>query len=261
MSRIKSQAWCALLLCVALTATHAALRAGDNTDEPQLTPDQVDIGVFYRGAEVRVTADVPAVDGAVLVLEEDGEEVTLNRKGRKAGIWLNVAQVTFSNVPKVYILASSNRLDDICSGDVQRELGLGTQSLLDRMSIACEKPLIGTEADEFLKLKMQSGAYNTDIGITLTPDGTGRQRLFAVLPIPAAVPPGIYRVVLYCFTNGYLVQQGMTELRIERVGLAHLMASLAHERASLYGVLAISIAMAVGLVIGVIFHSLPGSGH
>lgn len=227
----------------------------------QLSPDDIEVGVFFRSADVMVSAEVEKCDGAALVLEEGNEAVTFNRKGRKAGIWLNVAQVTIAGVPKVYLLASSKEIDDLCSPELQKQLGLGIQSLRSRMKITCNEPLIGSEADEFLKLKHQGGTYHTSIPITLTPTGGAREHLSAVIPIPATVPPGTYHALLYCFTNGEVTQQATADLTISRVGLANLLASLAHEKAATYGVLAILIAMVVGIVMGVVFHSRPGSGH
>lgn len=261
MSSVKSSIWCSVLLCLGVAGLHAEVPAFDSTIALQLAPPEIEVGVFYRGTDLQVEGDVPDCDGAVLVLEADSDEVTLNRKGREAGIWLNVAQVTVSGAPKVYLLASSKRLDDLCSEGIQRELGLGIKSLRDRLTVTCTKPLVGTETEEFLKLKKQSGTYNTDIDLILTSMNGGHQKLSALLPIPATVAPGCYYVALYCFRNGELVSRGMSELNIRRVGLVHIIATLAQQHAAEYGVLAIFVAMSVGILVGIIFHSLPGSGH
>lgn len=261
MSRFSLTGCCVLLFCLVAGAAYAARPASVDPIELQLSRDQIEVGVFYHGADVQVTADIPACDGAVLVLETGAEELTFNRKGKEAGIWLNVAQVVISGVPKVYLLASSKSLNEICSEDTQRQLGLGIASLRDRMKITSAKPLIGSEVEEFLKLKRETETYKTDLPATLTPTGTGSDRFSAHLIVPATVPPGTYRVMLYCFRDGQLSDKGMSELTIKRVGLTDLLASLAHERAATYGVLAIVIAMVVGIAMGIIFHSLPGSGH
>jgi uncharacterized protein (TIGR02186 family) len=260
MGIVKTAVGYMLLFCLAGPALRAQESETESTVTLNLAPTEIDVGIFYRGTRVRAEATVSECDGAVLVLEAEPEDVTLNRKGREAGIWLNVAQVTISNAPRVYILASSGELDDICSQAVQRDLGLGIRSLRDRMRVNCEKHLVGTEVDEFLKLKTRGGTYNTDIKIKLTPADKG-QKLAALLPVPATIPPGIYRVSLYCFKDGELTLRGSSDLTIRRVGVAEMMASLAHKHAAEYGVLAVIVAMVVGIVMGVVFHSLPGSGH
>ena len=134
-------------------------------------------------------------------MEAGTEEVTFNRKGRKAGIWLNLARVTISGVPRVYLMGSSKNLDAICSKETQQELGLGIASLRDRMVIESEKPLVEREAEEFLKLKKETGTYGTQIPVSLTPEADDREELSARLSIPATVPPGNYNIALYCFTG------------------------------------------------------------
>lgn len=261
MKHLRLMRLAAMMLCITIATAFAQTSADDSTIALQVSPEEIEIGVLYRGAEVKVEAEIPAYEQAVLLLQEDGEEVMLNRKGREAGIWLNVAQVTVKNAPKVYLLAASEGLDEICSADAQRALGLGVESLKSRMNITSDQDLIGNEADEFIKLKKDNGTYRTDIGIRLNPNDRGSQTLSAALPLPATVPPGIYHLRLYCFRDGRLMQRGAAQLSIKRVGLAEFMASLAQKRAALYGVMAILIAMIFGIGMGVIFHSLPGSGH
>jgi uncharacterized protein (TIGR02186 family) len=250
-----------LVLALAAGSSVPAQTPDDSLVNVTLVPDHVDVGTFYRGAKVQVSANVARCDGAVLILQAGNRSVTLNRKGRVAGVWLNVAQVKVSNVPDVYILAASDRLEDICSPEVRQQLGLGLDFLRGQMKFTCEKPLTGSEFDEFLKLKSSSGTYNTDVTIKLAPAGAGRQEVSAVLPIPATIPPQTYNVLLYCFIDGKPVERGVGTLIIERVGLARFMANLAHEKAALYGVLAIVVAMVVGIGMGVIFSSMPKAGH
>jgi uncharacterized protein (TIGR02186 family) len=260
MSVIRSLACYAGLLGLA-AVSQAEVPALESTVPLTLDPPEVEVGVFYRGTDLQIRADIPDCNGAALLLDADGDDVTLNRKGREAGIWLNVAQITVSGAPRVYLLASSKQLDDLCPEEVQRELGLGVGSLRDRIKVTSEKPLVGSEIEEFLKLKKLNGTYRTDDRIILTPEGEGRQSLYIRLPIPATVAPGVYRVALYCFRDGGLVCRGASEISIRRVGLADVMTKLAQKHGAEYGLLAIVIAMSVGIVMGIVFHSLPGSGH
>jgi uncharacterized protein (TIGR02186 family) len=261
MSCPKLIGWCATVLCLMVGTVSGGTGVEDNLINLRLNPNQIDVGIFYHGTEVEVTADIPNCDGAVLIAEGGSEETTFNRKGKEIGIWLNVAQVTISGVPKVYLMGSSKRLDEICSMTTQRELGLGIKSLRDHMKITSEEPLIGSEAEEFFALKTKSGTYNTRIPIGLTPEAGGRQALTATLQIPPTLAPGRYDVLLYCFANGRLIHKDTNSLDIHRVGLASLLFSLAYDSAAAYGIFAVLVAMMVGILMGMIFHSWPGSGH
>jgi uncharacterized protein (TIGR02186 family) len=258
MTRSLTLTACFCFLCALVVADPAPK---DSLVTLILDPAQVHVSTFYQGTDVHVSAKVGECDGAVLLLTAGEEEETLNRKGRVAGIWLNVAQVTVSHVPRVYILGTSDKLENICSPEVQRELGLGEESLREQLKFTCEKPLTGSEFDEFLKLKVDNGTYNMNVKVELVSTGSGQKELSAILPVPPTVPPGNYTVLLYCFKDGKPVKRGSAELSIVRVGLARVMASLAYSEPAVYGVVAIVVAMIVGIGMGLIFSSRPGSGH
>lgn len=249
-----------MVLCLLLLTGAAVCQDSDHVGVT-LTPSEIDVGTFYSGATVDVSAELQDCDGAVIVIESENTEVELNRKGHVAGIWLNTAQLTVSDVPRVYLLAASDSLEKIASHEARESLHLGRQALQDEATIECDKPLLGSEFGEFMNLKTGDGTYNLDLHVDLTGIGTATQQVSATLPIPATVPPGVYNVVLYGFRDGTTVQDGQAELTIKRVGLAELMASLSQKHGAEYGVLAIIVAMSVGILMGIIFHSLPGSGH
>lgn len=250
-----------LLLPVIAGAVVADTTTQDTISALILSPDQIEMGTFYHGANVQVSADIPECESAVLVLKVGTEEMTLNRKGRVAGIWLNVAQVTVQDVPKMYLLAASESLDRICDTSIQREMQLGVAYLRSHIHFVSEEPLTGSEFDEFMKFKKENGAYRMDLGVDLSPAEPGRLKLSARLPVPPTMPPGTYEVELLCFRGGQPTASASADVTLDRVGLARMMVDLAHDRSALYGILAVAVAMVVGLVMGVIFDSLPGAGH
>jgi uncharacterized protein (TIGR02186 family) len=250
-----------LLIClIGIASLVCAISvAGESQTRLEVVPDEIQIGTFYDGCTVHVSATTSQCDGAVIVLEGQDEEVTLNRKGRVAFIWMNVARITISGLPQAYIMAASDKLENICSGATLRDLRLGLQSLRPRMKVSSDRPLTGGEFEQFLKLKEHSGAYDTDIKINLKTISPDSQELSADLPIPSRMPPGTYDINLYCFRDGNLIENQVGRLGIETIGLPCLLMNLADKHAAMYGLLAIIVAMVAGLVIGIIFSALPGN--
>ena len=218
-------------------------------------PDHIRIGALYHGTDVRVTADVPPCDGVVVKMEGKDQEVTVNKRGRVFGIWLNVARVTVRSAPQAYVLAASDPLERICSTQEREELGLGFDALRSRISFSSDKPLTGSEFDEFLDLKRHSGTYAVSTDVHVAPAHAGGQDVSAVLPVASAMPCGEYTVRLYCFKHGSLLEDVATQISIESVGLPHLITTLAFDHAAAHGVLAICAALVAGSVMGVIFSS------
>jgi uncharacterized protein (TIGR02186 family) len=226
-----------------------------------LNPDHIDVGTFYDGATVQVSADLPACEDAVVVLEGAAGELTLNRKGRVAGIWLNVTQVTVSNAPQVYVLAASDELDRICTTEMQRKLHLGLEFLRNQIDFACDRALTGKEFEELLQLKRERGIYELEAPISLSVGGSGRVTLSAMLPIAPTVQPGSYEIRVYGFSDKRLICSGTARLAIKRIGLSEWLADLSRTHAAAYGGFAILVAILVGVIMGVVFHSRPGRGH
>ena len=221
-------------------------------------PDLIRIGTFYDGSEVHVSAITDSCDGAVIVIEGKDQEVTLNRKGRVAVIWMNVARITIDGLPRAYILAATGKLDNICSKETQDELSLGLESLRSRTEISSDQSLTGTEFKEYLKLKIRDGTYSVNNTASLSPSSGGKEEISSILPVSSVTPPGEYDIHVYCFRQGRLFADYISQLTIERIGLPGLLMNLASKHSALYGILAIIAAMVVGLIMGIIFSSLPG---
>jgi uncharacterized protein (TIGR02186 family) len=252
-----------LMLCLAviLLMSGSVTLADNSSNGLSISPDKINVSAFYNGSEVEISANVYDCDDAVIVLKGKDEEVALNRKGRVAGIWLNVAQITISGLPEAYILAASKELDSICSAGEQEKLGLGKQALKRSMKVSSNKPLTGKEFEEFLKLKMHNGTYDMKEKVEFEPAEQGMQRVTSHFKVPSVMAPGIYNVHLLCFKQGKLESEMTSDLEIDRIGMPKLMISLAYNHAALYGLFAILVAMGVGILMDVIFNSVPGSGH
>jgi len=250
---------CLLLFILTISCiVHAAADSGEERRLLTISPDRIQIGSFYNGAEVKVSADVASCDGAAIVLAGNEDRVELNRKGRIAVIWMNVARISISGLPGVYILACSDSLDNICSREMQAKLRLGVVSLETLAEFHSDQPLAGNEFDEFLKLKVHNGTYNMNNEIELKSSSAGKLKLSSVLPIPSVMPPGRYDIQLYCFRQGELIYEETSNVEIERIGLPRFMMDLANKHAAVYGLLAIVAAMVFGVVMGIVFSYLPG---
>jgi uncharacterized protein (TIGR02186 family) len=221
-----------------------------------VAPDLIRINAFYKGTDVSVRADLPyACDGAVVKIQGTVEEETLNKKGKISIFWLNVGEVTVSNAPRIYILNSSGPLDKICSLQERTHLLLGYEALQERIRLRSNKDLTGSEFSEFVILKEHSGSYQRSTTVQLIPGDADTTVLKAMLHIPPVMPSGAYQIQLYFFKNLVLRGQTQTPLRVETVGVPNYLYSLAYNHPAAYGLLAIVIAMATGIVMGVIFGS------
>ncbi|MEJ2215981.1 MAG: TIGR02186 family protein [Gemmatimonadota bacterium] len=239
----------------AAQAVPGQLIGGINVD-----PAEVSAGMFYTGATVHVSAVVPLGAEVAMVCLDEGHPVKLKKKGKALGvIWMNVADVSFGEVPDLYLLRTSNRLDRLAGPAALADLALGYAALQARAD-----PGPGAEAlfGELTRLKQRDRLWHVSEGsVHLQPAGSGMALATADFALPAKAPPGAYQVLVYAFRDGTGELAAEGSLRIRQVGVAAFISTLATGQGFLYGGLAALIAVIVGLATGVVFGLGSKGGH
>jgi uncharacterized protein (TIGR02186 family) len=237
--------------------TPAGLEQTAQAAEITVEPAEVRAGMLFDGATVRVTALVPERLAITISLVGGDEPVVLNRKGKAMGVvWMNVGEVEIDGAPHLYLLHTSARLNSIAAPAVLAAMGVGYDALEGRTT------LTGTEGDadlyfwEFVSLKRSDGLYAVAEGtVERRPGEAGRARVRTELSLPPKTPPGEYRILIHGFGDaaegGFLL--GTASLRVRQVGMAASIQTLATDQGLLYGVLAVLVAIAMGLLTGVLF--------
>src|SRR6185503_13601170 len=103
--------WAAVLLIVAL------LPAGARADEivADLSSHIIAIGGGFTGDQVVLFGATDGPGDIVAVVRGPDREMTVWRKGKVAGIWVNTESITFRNVPSYYQVAASRPVDELVS--------------------------------------------------------------------------------------------------------------------------------------------------
>src|SRR5262245_2968433 len=117
MRRCRS-AWAivAALLFTTPAASAADLVSGLSTDLIEITSNFTGADIVLFGAIEPAEDPGPDTDqDLVVVIRGPSQDMTVRRKQRTFGIWINREQVTFSGLPGYYFLASTRPLEDIAS--------------------------------------------------------------------------------------------------------------------------------------------------
>jgi uncharacterized protein (TIGR02186 family) len=246
---MNSRAWAGMLMAL-LSVPCAA--------EPllQLLPSHIEVDLFFQGARLVATGRVPKDCRVVLKLEGERRAVSYRRKDRRGPLWISTGRVVFDSLPALYVVAASSD-----SPDVARQLetvGEGFEAL--RRSVTIEQSPPGDDGfvfDEFLRLETQRGFYAVRPGTIVLSDGDGGIADFrAEFRIPAAIRSGAYRATLYCFKEDRPVSETVRTFTVEKAGLVRVLSDAAFQHGGLYGLISVVVALAAGLVVGVIFRKL-----
>ncbi|WP_337271346.1 TIGR02186 family protein [Oryzifoliimicrobium ureilyticus] len=230
-----------------------SLDIGTSTSEIAITSD-------FRGADLTVFGAVSNTDelllaigqyDVVVVLEGPRENVTVRKKERILGIWINTRSMTFSKVPQSYSMSSSGSVDDITTPlDVTRQ-GIGIEHIpLSPIGLADTRENPNDFREAFRRLQLAGSLYERDFaGVRFISSNLFR----ASIRLPANIPNGVHTVRAYLFKSGRFVTQKSTPLRVIKTGVEQAVTDAAHQYPIAYGGFAVLLALMTGWGASVLF--------
>lgn len=245
---------CALLLAVAMSASQrAALAVEPDLIEAGASQTHFYIEPSYDGTSIALFG---AVDTSRLKNEPFDVAVTIRgpvkpvtvwKKGRRAGFWVNTESVSFEGVPNYYAILSTKPVDAIAPLDERKAYGIGIDALrLPLREGADAAP--NSASPEFeralVKLKTASGLFleQNQAAIVFFGARLFRARTF----LPPAAGPGLYRAEFYILQDGKVIGATSAHIRLKKIGIEARLSSAAIYHPWLYGVLAVLLAAAIG---------------
>ena len=240
------------LICMAVWLSGAAAADIQMT----VTPDQVLKGATYNGQQIQVTGTLPAEASVIIRVTGQVEHRKLKKKGRALGIlWMNQGAVEIADVPSVFLFYPPEGWKGL-----KTAAGLGLDAVRDAARIESEGEEDATLFDEFVKLKQKSGLYGTFPGLVEYGAQNGDEKTFqCTLSMPSALPTGTYQLEAVAVKDDAVVARTTLEMQAMETGMPAFISRLAFDHGTLYGVLAVLIAVMAGLLTGVLFKGGKGA--
>lgn len=242
----KTSAWMiAIAFCV--TGLPADPTVESRNPTLKLTPELIEMGAFYNGAQMRIEGMVE--DGSKVIVVIRGPNVTevFNKKERVGPIWVNSGKVHISGVPSLFLRFGSGPVNAILDREDIEKYQLDEDAIKKQMQV--EPNVVAREIIQanYLKLKTQEGSYQViNDGIKMGSPGEAGTHYSVEFLWPKKAPPGSYDVKVYECRGGTVVRQASAPLNVVEVGFPARIALLASERASLYGAVSVIVAMLAG---------------
>ncbi|MDD8024478.1 MAG: TIGR02186 family protein [Paracoccaceae bacterium] len=248
----------ALILLLALTLPALALPARAEEVVAGLSQDNIGITASFNGSEILIYGAIkrfePEPDsnrmGIIVTLEGPAGAVTIRRKSREMGIWVNTDSVGVAAAPSYYAVASSAPLSEILDPNVdvsQRiSIPLAMRSFAGPIEVSDARPF--TEA--LLRIREKEGLYHLDESAVTILENT----LFrADFDLPANLIEGDYKTRIFLLRDGQLVDQYRTAIYVRKVGLERWLYTLSRDHAAVYGALSLAIAVFAGWAAAAVF--------
>jgi len=225
-------------------------------------PDQIFIGATYNGTDILVSGQIPADSEAVIRITGHEEDSRLKKKGRVMGfLWMNLGSVEFHNIPGVFILYRSKQDNvPLQQGQDNTHDEIGIEAIQRKVDIVSEYQDKDALFEEFIKLKQKSGLYSTvENSIQYEKADNGIKSFSVSVKLPSALPQGDYELEVFALTGNDIAGYSKKDLNVKQTGMPAFIATLAFDHGTLYGILAVIVAVIAGLLTGTLFKGEKGA--
>jgi uncharacterized protein (TIGR02186 family) len=184
------------------------------------------------------------------VLRGPDVELTVRRKERIFGIWINREQIRFDEMPGYYFLGSTGPIEDIAPPQLLSRFQLGAEILGETLDVGIgEEDAMTFRTAAVRNLSREQLFFETPEGIEFLSQTLFRTRI----PVPATVPPGEYHAEVYLFRAGTLLTLQSSPVFVDKTGLERRIYEFAYSASLAYGFVAVFFSCAFGLLGFVLF--------
>ena len=218
-----------------------------------VSQDLIQITSNYTGSDIVVFGAVERQEKAagrdiVVVVRGPDTGLTVRRRDRVAGIWINHDAASLNGMPAYYYLASSRPLAQIAPQAMLARYGIGMANLQPDTVHAHHD--VEPFRQAALRLMADQGLYReAPAGVEFLSDTLFR----AHVPVPAGVTRGQYDVEVFLLRNGTIESAQSTPLFIDQTGLERRLYNWAHDQPFGYGLAAVVMALIMGWLSSVVF--------
>jgi uncharacterized protein (TIGR02186 family) len=235
-----------LLLFAALPVRAEDLVSGISQDVIQITSNYTGTAIVVFGAIERPQG----ADGRDIVVVVRGPDTTMTvrKRERIAGIWVNSDAAELVGMPSYYYMASTRPLTAIAGAADLTRYGIGAQHLVPQRIVSHHdaRPF---QAAALRHLERESLYTQAPGSIDFLSETLFRTRV----PVPAGVVRGQYNVEVYLFRGGQVVSAQSTPLFIDQTGLERRLFNFAADAPFLYGLAAVLMSLMLGWISSVLF--------
>jgi uncharacterized protein (TIGR02186 family) len=245
-------------LAVLLVTLIMLTAARDPILVPEVSQHEVRVRQGFTGTELLLFGAIldPAGTRAargydvVVVLKGPSEPIRLREKSRVAGMWLNAASTDFRSAPSFFAVAASRPVKDIVDERTAAIYEFGTNSIQLSPSGEIDPAEQARFTAGLVDLKRRQGLYQEDMhGVNIRDQVLYQARI----NLPSSVQTGTYTAETFAVTNGRVVASAIAEVEVKKVGFERFVELFAQRQSLLYGLLAVSLSIAMGWIAGRLF--------
>jgi uncharacterized protein (TIGR02186 family) len=240
-----------VLRLAALLVVLAGPLAAQESVVTGLSTDNIALNATYDGSELfvfgAIRRDAPTPPDAapldiIITIKGPERPVTVRRKDRRFGVWVNTESVRVRRTPSFYAIASTRPVKDVLSETERLRWGIGMDQAVRRVGGA-DIADVADFTDAMVRIKEENGTYTQrEDGVMVTED-TLFQTHFA---LPANLVEGDYSAEFFLVRDKAVISSGRTTIRVQKTGLERWIYNFSRSDPLLYGLASVLAALAAG---------------
>ncbi len=216
-----------------------------------LSRDEVAITATFNGSDVlifgAVKRDAPAPEGSplevIITLAGPSQPVTVRRKDRRFGIWVNTDAVEVDEAPSFYAVATSAPFHDALSEVEDLRFGISIPRVIRSVGAPDNVADAASFSEALVRIRAGAGLYQILDSEIDVEEGT----LFrGQITLPAALTEGDYVARIFITRDGIVVDEYETSIAVYKAGLERWLYETSREQPFWYGILSLAIAISAG---------------
>lgn len=208
-----------------------------------LTTHLIAITTGFTGASVVLFGATDGPGDVVVTVRGPEREMTVRRKERVAGIWVNIRQMSFAKVPSFYAVAASRPIEELMSPATASLYRLGVHNLKLEPVGAAPTAAVGAFRAALEHAQQRAGLFVTRMGKV---DFLGERLFRSTISFPSNVPTGTYLVEVFLVREKDIVSGQTTPLVVSKVGIDAEVSEFSYRQPGFYGAIAVLTAMVAG---------------
>ncbi|WP_204113547.1 TIGR02186 family protein [Shimia biformata] len=216
-----------------------------------LSRDQVAITADFDGSDILIfgavkrESPIPKGDPLEVVITVSGPQkpLTVRRKEKKFGIWVNTDAVEIDHAPSFYAVATSAPLGDVLTNVEDLRHNITVPQAIRMVGAPMEVQNAQDFTQAVIRIRENANLYQTLEGAVQV----DQQTLFRTsIDMPSNLTEGVYPTRIFLTRGGEVVSHFETKIDVRKVGLERWLFNLSREMPLAYGILSLAIAIAAG---------------
>lgn len=215
-----------------------------------LSQNQISITTNFAGDDIlifgAIKREAPLIEpplGVIITVEGPAAPVTVRKKEKRFGIWVNTQAAMVDSAPSFYAVATSGPLASLLrdTEDLRHKITLNRAIRIVGETAVVEDPADFSEA--LIRIRQSQDAYQVREGLV----DLREQTLFRTsLEVPSNLTEGAYRIRVFLTRNGSVVSHYEDTIDVRKVGLERWLFTLSRQQPLAYGLMSLAIAIFAG---------------